>query len=936
MPFQVCTIIAQNYLAHARVLYRSLRRFHRDLRFSVLVLDMSASRLDEPFDIFALGEIGLPDGEETRMPLLYDVTELATAVKPWFFRHLLTKDKAELLYFDPDIEIFSPLDRLAQLAREHCLVLTPHTTQPMSRTNVRPNETDILAAGVYNLGFLGLNPDCTRFLTWWSERLLREAMIDVANMRFTDQRWMDFAPGYFDTCILKDETVNVAYWNADARLLSWTGDGYEVGGQPLCFFHFSGFKPENAHLLSVHQGTNPRTRLSEHPALARLCRDYAEKLATADYSRLHRIPYGLDRTPGGLEITPPMRLAYRDALRSHEEKGTSAPPSAFADPAGFIDWLNEPMHGEICPEITRYFWSIHCARPDVRAVFPNLMGVDNIAYYDWLKQHGRYKIPIPPELIPSPSIAAVKKVPNGSKALTPGVTITGYFRAESGTGESARLFKTAVEAAGERYSTRQWSQTKSRQNYPWNDNSNVSHNYDTNLICINADELPGFAQAAGREFFRDRYNIGLWFWETELFPAAMNNSFNFLHEVWVTSEHTRAALAKVSPIPVFTVPHPLRTETPPVSVPRAELKLPDGFLFLFMFDFFSVVERKNPVGVVKAFQKAFAPDEGPVLLIKSINGHEKMADLERLHYARGNRSDIIIHDGYLSTRERDALIAACDSYVSLHRAEGFGMTIAEAMLMEKPAIATRYSGNLEFMNEANSFLCGYKLRHVGDGCHPYPPDARWAEANLDEAARLMRFVYENREEAQRRAKRGRVDLCARNSPQAVAAFIKERLSLLRRKPPSEVPFPVQSRERPIVTKVRTALEQGANIRRIVPSLFAWISQGPRRAMKRCLRAYDEHQRRIGLSTLDTIKQIDAEWLREATSLEESVSAQNNELNRLKAESARLRRRVSKLEKKLHQDSNESENEVGDDARVETADLRRSSGFSNPKGDSPGS
>src|SRR4029077_7446328 len=167
---------------------------------------------------------------------------------------------------------------------------------------------------------------CSAFLSWWSERLLREAMIDVANMRFTDQRWMDFAPGYFETYILKDETCNVAYWNADSRALTWTGTRYEVKGQPLCFFHFSGFKPENPHLLSIHQGVNPRTLLSEHPALARLCREYAKKLDMADPDRSRKLPYGWETAPGGLKITMPMRVAFRTALRKHEETGTPAPP----------------------------------------------------------------------------------------------------------------------------------------------------------------------------------------------------------------------------------------------------------------------------------------------------------------------------------------------------------------------------------------------------------------------------------------------------------------------------------------------------------------------------------------------------------------------------------------------------------------------------------
>jgi glycosyltransferase involved in cell wall biosynthesis len=902
MRFQACTIITRNYLPQARVLYRSFRQFHPDIRFSVLVFDAARGALDEPFDLFVLEDIGLPPGEETRMPMLYDVTELATALKPWFFRHLLTREQNELLYFDPDIEIFSPLGRLAQLAGEHCLVMTPHTTRPMSRGDVRPNETDILSAGAYNLGFLGLNSDCASFLAWWSERLLREAMIDVANMRFTDQRWMDFAPGYFDTCILKDETCNVAYWNADSRPLTWTGTHYEVNGQSLCFFHFSGFKPENPHLLSSHQSTNPRTRLSEHPALARLCREYAEKLAMADYARLQRLPYGLEKAPGGLKVTAPMRLAYRAALRKHEETGTLPPPSAFSDPVAFIAWLNEPLHPRRCPEITRYFWAIHAARPDVRAAFPSLLGMDHGAYYEWLRHHGRYEIPIPDELIPrAPANPPIVTERDRTAAPVRGVTLTGYLRAEVGTGEAGRLMAAALEASGEKHSTHVFSEAGSRQNHPWNDESGLfAPRYDTNLICINADQLPAFAQEVGPEFFRDRYNIGLWFWEAEVFPPAMHGGFNFLHEVWVTSHFVREAIAKISPIPVFTLPLPLNVGTPlPPATSRAALKLPEGFLFLFSFDFFSVVERKNPVGVIKAFRRAFAPGEGPTLVIKSINGDRNLAEIERLHYARGDRSDIIIRDGYLTAAEKDVLAAACDCYVSLHRAEGFGLTIAEAMLLEKPTIATRYSGNLEFMTDSNSFLCGYNLRRVGHGSDPYPSDARWAEPKIAEAAELMRFVYENPEEAQRRGKRGRLDLCAGHDPRIVAGFIKSRLSQLRRKPPTSIPFTARHPERPLVTKVRTAIEQGVNVRRTVPSLLTWILQGPRRAMKQFLRAYDQHHRTVGLSALDAFKEIDAEWLRERASLSKRIDAQEDEVRVLKAELKQARQRLLAMEKKLH-------------------------------------
>ena len=902
MRFQACTIITRSYLAQARVLYRSFRKFHPDARFTVLLFDAQRGAVDgEPFEVLLLPEVGLPEGEETRMPMLYGVTELATALKPWFFRHLFARDKTPLLYFDPDIEIFAPVERLAQLAREHCLVLTPHTTQPMSRGEVRPNETDILSAGAYNLGFLGLNPSSDRFLDWWSERLLREAMIDLANMRFTDQRWMDFAPGYFDVSIVKDETCNVAYWNADSRRLRWIGTRYEVNGEPLCFFHFSGFEPDKPHVLSKHQRDNPRTRLSEHPALARLCREYTEKLEAAEYSRWNKVPYGFDTAPGGLLITTPMRLAYREALRRHEESGEAAPPNPFSDHSGFIAWLNEPLHPRHCPEITRYFWAIHAARPDLQGAFRDLKGGDHGAYYQWLRDEGRSQIPIADELMPPPG-ASLAGVPGRGETVLPndGVTLIGYLRAELGTGESGRLMAAAVQASGERMSTCVIP-TRSREKHPWNGAAAPSlSEHDTNLFCMNADQLPGFADEVGPEFFRRRYNIGLWFWEAEIFPPQMHNAFGYVNEVWVTSEFTREALAKVAPVPVVKMPLPLHVGQPEAGESgRAALDLPgDRYVFLFSFDFFSVVQRKNPLGLIAAFQRAFAPGEGPVLLIKSINGNRHLAELDRLHYARAGREDIIIRDGYLTHAERDVLVAACDCYVSLHRSEGFGLTMAEAMLREKPTIATRYSGNLDFMTDTNSFLCGYDLRRIGPGCEPYPAMARWAEPRLDEAAELMRFVHDNPEEAKRRGERGRADLVAAHAPQVVGKLIKTRLEQLREHAPAAVALNVTRPEGPTVARLRAAFEKGVDVRRTVPSLLTWIFRGPRRAMKQFLRDYDQHNRQLGLWTVDALNDVSAQSARDGALFTKRMATHEDEIRSVREQLRRAHERLAELEHQL--------------------------------------
>ena len=167
------------------------------------------------------------------------------------------------------------------------------------------------------------------------------------------------------------------------------------------------------------------------------------------------------------------------------------------------------------------------------------------------------------------------------------------------------------------------------------------------------------------------------------------------------------------PLPV---PIPRRSET----VTRGSLHLPDGFLFLFAFDFFSIFERKNPLGLIRAFTRAFRAGEGPTLVIKTINGDRKLHDLEKLRAATEGRQDIIVIDEDYSAEEKNSLLGLCDCYVSLHRSEGLGLTMAEAMGLGKPVIATGYSGNLDFMTAENSYLVDYTMGAVPAGSDPYP------------------------------------------------------------------------------------------------------------------------------------------------------------------------------------------------------------------------
>ena len=199
------------------------------------------------------------------MAMLYSVLELATALKPWLLRTLLRRHD-HVVYLDPDIAVYRPLDGISELARERSLVLTPHLTAPMSRRDAEPTETAILYAGVFNLGFVAVGHDADDMLAWWADRLRRECIVAPREARFVDQRWMDLVLGHRERLhVLRDPDVNVAWWNLPTRQFDWDGGRYTVDGVPLTFFHFTGYDPRAPHLLSRHQGEHPKVLLVSAP-----------------------------------------------------------------------------------------------------------------------------------------------------------------------------------------------------------------------------------------------------------------------------------------------------------------------------------------------------------------------------------------------------------------------------------------------------------------------------------------------------------------------------------------------------------------------------------------------------------------------------------------------------------------------------------------------
>lgn len=272
--------------------------------------------------------------------------------------------------------------------------------------------------------------------------------------------------------------------------------------------------------------------------------------------------------------------------------------------------------------------------------------------------------------------------------------------------------------------------------------------------------------------------------------------------------------------------------------------MPDRPYLLYMFDYFSVFERKNPVGLVEAFTAAFADGQGPELVIKSVNGERFRSQREQLLSACRGRSDIHLVEDYLDADVVGSLITHCAAYVSLHRAEGLGLTMSEAMSAGRPVIATGYSGNLDFMNDENSLLVGYEPVEIPASARPYGPPTRWAEPDLAEAARHLRWVFEHPAEAERLGLRAQESMRSRHGLDRSVSFVMRRVrqieqSLNAQRPDLDQPAPVVESKPTLTLRACHQLLDTPLQVRARPGSLGRASRFFQRALNRVLASHDE-------------------------------------------------------------------------------------------------
>lgn len=312
MSTHVYTSSTTCYIPKARVLAHSVKRLHPEFLFHLVLADEPPEgfRLEqEPFDsVITIGDLEIPNLESWIFK--HSLVELCTAVKgPALVKLLSRADCSEALYFDPDIVVLAPLNRLLSEFTTASILLTPHLTEPeTSLDGIRDNEFAALRHGIYNLGFLGVkgNEAGRRFARWWADRLLKFCYDDIPNGLFTDQRWVDFGPAFFPECrIVRDPVYNAATWNLSHRIVEGgLRDGLKVNGQPLVFYHFSGFDSgaQGAMLEKYGKGMRGLYELREW---------YIAECDRMGQQELSKVPWRYARFDNGELISEEQRRFYR-------------------------------------------------------------------------------------------------------------------------------------------------------------------------------------------------------------------------------------------------------------------------------------------------------------------------------------------------------------------------------------------------------------------------------------------------------------------------------------------------------------------------------------------------------------------------------------------------------------------------------------------------
>jgi glycosyltransferase involved in cell wall biosynthesis len=831
------TICAKNYLPIARTCLESSRRAHSHAEHVLVLCDEVDQGYDpsvEAFSVVPIRQVAVPGFQD--MALRYDVMELNTAVKPFCFAHFFASGADEVIYLDPDLYFLKPMAAIdAAFSEGEEAVLTPHITAPIEDDKY-PGDLDLLRSGSYNLGFLALrNTVATRrFVAWWGEHLRTGAVFDLARGLFTDQKWCELLPSLVErTKVLRHPGYNLAYWNLMHRPVALEDGLWTAGGAPICFVHFSGASFSDERVFSKHQDRYDAGTIG---ALRKLYDTYRDEVRARGLDGPSQYVYSFNSDPLGRPIPYILRQIYREEMSSAPNV---APPTwerlaAFANETtteapqlagrrvtrvmhrvwmsrpdlqkafdlrseegqdAFLDWCQHSLQREY--GIDQSFLSAAAthagsAAAQTAAGEPSLplMSLSRavLTGYSHLRPLYRH---VPARLRERVKTALIRRAyPINDPAKSqvrrptrPGVALVGYARGELGMGEHIRMTAAALGSQGAPMGIVNVSenllarQEDRRLDHLFDDDAN----FRANIFHINADQLPIVCAKLGQPFMAGRTNIAYPFWELGNFPPDWAPSLDVMDEVWAPSRFIAETLAKSIDSPIVHMSMAVELAPGYEKWRRSDFGLPsDAMVFLFYFDLASYPSRKNPKAVIDAFKAAFGAERpvrqpAPILLVKVISADQHPTEFRALQDLVANVPGVILIPDIFSTDQVHGLVNCVDAFVSLHRSEGFGRGPAEAMRLGKVAIATGYSGNMDYMNETNSFPVKYRMRAVGAKEYPFGAGQYWADPDIAETAAIMRRLADDPSLAREVGGRAREYMNTHHAQEVVGARYIERL-----------------------------------------------------------------------------------------------------------------------------------------------------------------
>lgn len=426
------------------------------------------------------------------------------------------------------------------------------------------------------------------------------------------------------------------------------------------------------------------------------------------------------------------------------------------------------------PVARRLWMAAWASRPDLPKAFPDPCDADRERFLEWCATSGRAEHGVHGRLAPT--------LPRMPSDRPEGLNVIGFLSSDAGLGTAARGLADAVARAGGKVARLPIKHPEaSAPGMPVAPHP-VTAPYSINVVVTSGSSTVEVMQGLAKQLTPGQQRVAYWMWETDRLPDTWADAADCYDEIWAVSTYVADTVFRATGIKPLVIPHAVeRRVAQGAPLDRADLGIaPDAVVFLFMFDYLSRIERKNPLGVIEAFRRAFGHDERAALVIKSSRARLEEDARARLEAAAGRMPNVRLVDGVFTTTHR--LYELADCYVSLHRSEGFGLTMAEAMAAGKPVIATGYSGNLDFMPADSAHLVPYELSEIPEGCHPYPAGDHWAEPDLDAAAEYMRTVFEDRPAARALGERGRAAVLDVLNPVKIGSAVLERIRILSSTP----------------------------------------------------------------------------------------------------------------------------------------------------------